>query len=457
MFPLLTRVAFLVCLCGCLPSHGKTTWRYLQVDNVEIVSSLSERDLRRLHREIFYFNRAMEHLFGRTYIASQEPVRALVLRSERQLETYVGKRASHTVGAYQRRGGLEMLLARDTGRGNFIQQTLFHELTHRHIQPWSPPIWLNEGMAELFETVDIGRNNIEIGRSNEMWINYHNNAPKFHRLDFPDFFAVTNHSAHYRDSDKNTDFYARAWAIAHYCWFGEPDLKSPYLKLADLETVTETAFEKSFGFDFDELESRLRRYLRSGHYNYIRLSIKDLGPLPENQIREATENEWKAFHARALFLSGKDEDARRELDQLPQDNALATELRAVFAMADEDSSQIEEYLEAAVAQGTRNPVLLTAMVGKRFHRWQALHTENALATDEASELVNILQPTLRYRRSQPAAVSLMILVLDAANSIAPENLMKIFDFWDKEHGSRDTAAHEALERIRARNRIIAGG
>lgn len=449
-------LAFLLTVGFCVGEATGETWRILRVDNMEIVSNTSERHLKRLHREIFYFNRSMEALFGKKFVNQSEPLLALVLRSEGDLEDFIGERARHVGGLFLPQPGFEMFIAR-SGRGSSgeVHEILFHELTHRHMNPFDLPVWLDEGIAELFETVEVERRVVRIGRASSAWIRYLTGQPRFHTVDFDQFFGMTRDAEHYRDGRKSTDFYAKAWLFAHYCWFGEAALKPALLKLANAPVVNEAVLREHFGYGYDELRSKLSRYARSGRYGMYELELKGVDPLPEPNIEVADPDLWRNFHARAHFLLGNFSEARDLASGIPRDSPLrlmAVETLAGINRADGQVGESQRYLEEANQLGTRNTLLRTLIVGQRLSGiMRNVSTATPLLSQEtAAELMADLLPSLRLHRKNPLAVRIAISIFDLAEAEVPGQMMEIFEAWEAEHRESAPPVMEALERIRGR-------
>lgn len=117
-------VLAVVWLSFTAPAGAEDTWRVLHIDSLELVSNRSERDLESIHRDVYFFNRAMELLFGQKYARSSEPIMGLLVRNERDLREFVGERADSLLGAYTGVPGFEMFLARG-GSGSFEVNRLF--------------------------------------------------------------------------------------------------------------------------------------------------------------------------------------------------------------------------------------------------------------------------------------------------------------------------------------------
>jgi len=435
---------------------AEETWRVLRIDNLELVSNRSQRDLEQIHRDVYYFNRTMEFLFGQKYARSSEPISGLLLRNERDLREFVGDRAATLLGAYVGVPGFEIFLARGGSGQSEVQHTLFHELTHRNLNPGNPPLWFNEGIAELFETAKIRRRDVQIGAPNKNWVWYHTKAIRLYKIGWDEFFSVTSDSERYRNPDKSTDFYGMAWLLAHYCWFGKSELREKYLQLSLRPNVDDQVFEEVFGFGFKHMETLLAGYVSSLNYRPIEISLDRLDALPKPDVRMAEPALWKNYHARAYLVGDNKERARNLATAIPQGDPhrlMAVETLWALSGSEEDEKGRAAYQEEAHQLNSTNPLLRTVLIDQRLKDFRNSHPEvdqPSLPPELAGEMIAELVPALRLYRKNPHAVALAIQVMDLANAAVPEQLMHIFSVWETSYAesAKETAA--ALQRIRAR-------
>jgi len=429
---------------------AKETWYMLEADNVRICSNLSKKDLERLHRDIHYFNRSMEKLFQKKLKRIDEPIYALLVRSEFDLRPYVEDRSDQLAGIFVGRPGIEMIVARGNFRGNKDSSSvLFHEMTHSYLAPFKLKLWQNEGLAELFETVEVERNSVSVGLGNPNWIHYHTQMPKYELQDYQSFLTTTSTSDYYTDGETALNFYGRAWLFAHYCFQGKPELTRPYLELGKHWPVNEDIFVSLFGFDYNELDSRLRQYAKTGRYTYRNFKISDLPALPPANLRPATEEERITFETRAYCLTGHFAEAANLINAHAYDSQMGIENRWLLAVKNEEMDQAISIAKEAVEKGYTNPAMLGFLAYQQFRetvRWRNGRSPR-LTPEEARPILFMLQPALRTAGRFPAEVRTMILVLDAAESAAPPNVLEIMDEWRRNQRRTDKEVFAAMDRI----------
>lgn len=329
-------------------------------------------------------------------------------------------------------------------------------MTHRNLNPGNPPLWFNEGIAELFETAKIRRRDIQIGAPNTNWVWYHTKGTRFYKIEWEEFFSVTSDSERYRDPAKSTDFYGMAWLLAHYCWFGKSELREKYLQLSLRPKIDNQVFKEVFGFDLKHMETLLAGYVSSINYRPIQISLDRLGPLPEPDIRLAEPALWKNYHARAYMVGGKAERARDFAASIPQGDAgraMAVETLWALSASERDQEKMNAYQEEAERLNSTNLMVRTAIVDQRlraFRNSQEGVESPVLPPELAGEMLAELVPALRLYRNNPHAVVLAIHIADLAQAAVPAPLMHIFSVWETSYAESAKGTAAALQRVRAR-------
>ncbi|MFP5284392.1 MAG: hypothetical protein ACLGI9_01495, partial [Thermoanaerobaculia bacterium] len=105
---------------------------------------------------------------------------------------------------------------------------VYHEYLHSVLRNNYPglPLWLHEGLAQLYSTFVEGR----IGRPIEDHARFVQSNPL---LPVSELFALDVHSKDYHEGARRKVFYAQTWALAHYLLVGSPsrrDLTLRYLR-----------------------------------------------------------------------------------------------------------------------------------------------------------------------------------------------------------------------------------
>ena len=129
-------------------------------------------------------------------------------------------------------------------------------------QNFNSPLWLEEGIAELFSTFEIkndkGRWGLPI-QSHVDYLNFNDLQPTREFL-----FSTQDEALHGLDT-----YYPQSWAIVHYFMFGNlgENRKKFSVFLSELSKKNaEKAFKSAFGITFEEFDRDLEHYVRHGKY-----------------------------------------------------------------------------------------------------------------------------------------------------------------------------------------------
>jgi tetratricopeptide (TPR) repeat protein len=156
-------------------------------------------------------------------------------------------------------------------------QHVFHEYTHlllRHNQRFWP-MWLNEGMAEIYSTFETtGNHTIRIAQPIDYHLSLLANTPL---LPFKTLFAVTHDSPEYNEREHQGIFYAQSWLLTHYLMVGaNPARKARFGQLTVLlrqGQSPEQAFTNAFQTTLPAMQKELRRYLDRARFDSLELAV----------------------------------------------------------------------------------------------------------------------------------------------------------------------------------------
>jgi tetratricopeptide (TPR) repeat protein len=180
-------------------------------------------------------------------------------------------------GLYQK-GPDTDLIAMEAGDREEVPVTIHHEFMHRYVQShFGPvPLWLDEGIAELYSNMRIEGTVAEVGRpipERLAWLRAHGLMP-FERM-----ARVGHDSPDYREEDRQGTFYAQSWALTHYILLGNETRRGQLPALLDRLARGEPidkAWRAAFGAGFDALERELNEYIHAPTMTYRRMTVDTL-------------------------------------------------------------------------------------------------------------------------------------------------------------------------------------
>lgn len=139
------------------------------------------------------------------------------------------------------------------------------------------PLWLREGLAELYATFRIEDGVADIGRPSAESLKQVRSAPL---MPLREILAMTEGSPGYTIENR-TIFAAQSWVLAHYLLYGSAEGQprtADFLRRLDAGEEQAAAFLAAFGVEIDKFEGRLRQYAARPAFDYARVMVGDLPP-----------------------------------------------------------------------------------------------------------------------------------------------------------------------------------
>jgi tetratricopeptide (TPR) repeat protein len=242
-------------------------WTRLQSDNFTFIGDASERDIRRVARQLEQFREVMLRALPPRPGSPPAPVVVLVFASNRSFEPFKPRFQGRTVevGGFFRGGADVNHIAINNALGDFAVRAVFHEYSHLLVSSALnvAPAWVNEGIAQLYETFE-ERNG---GRGAVLGL-----APAQHVLELrsrvfiplSELMAVDHSSPTYNEGNRRGQFYAQSWALMHYLTFGNRARREQltrYLDTMNAGASPDAALKSAFSADLPAIEKELRDYL----------------------------------------------------------------------------------------------------------------------------------------------------------------------------------------------------
>ena len=406
----------LCCALVCGNASAAEQWIRFSTPHVEVVTDAGVGKGREVLRR---FEQIRQVLLKTT--ASQPksglPIRIFVFRTDKEFSEYKDPRRKSMAGFYQPGRDRDYIAMQNTGAE--IYRIVFHEYVHVVMRYTGAPVplWLNEGTAELFSTVETTNSQIRLGEV----IAPHILALRHEKLiDLAALMAVDRDSPLYNEQNKVGIFYAESWALVHM--LNMTPAYSPgrhkFLELALGGTPPAQAFAEAYSKSTQQVLEDLSDYVSGNRFMVTLLQIEPLEALDKLEPTELTADQAGLALADLLINVGKTRDAEPKLKKLAQDHPTV--------------AGIEEGLGDIALAEHKNPEALA-----HYQRAIDLGSGNARTYFEKAELA----------RGNDADVRQSLRDLRQAVKIDP-------DFWQARHllGYLYLRGHqypEAIEQLRA--------
>jgi len=153
---------------------------------------------------------------------------------------------------------------------------LYHEAFHAYLAGWvypppgpEVPRWLNEGLAQIFETAIVEAGELRVGHADPDRLSKAKTALRQNELVLVEQLlraeAKQFQAAHVGDRKETGQYYLAAWAAAFHLMFERRLLGTPaldaYIRAESARTDPLAAFETLVGRPLAQYEQELRRYL----------------------------------------------------------------------------------------------------------------------------------------------------------------------------------------------------
>ena len=231
-------------------------WLRIQSANFELFTTAGERAGRDLVRHFEQVRGFFLQVFG-VKSTNGKPVRIVAFHSEKEFQPY---RPNEAATAFYHDGREhDYIVMSSTDSDHY--QVATHEYTHLLIGQFGGtiPVWLNEGLAELYSTLEQVGGKIDVGKAppgrgpallENRWIPL-------------DVLLSTGHdSPLYNEKSRAGMFYAESWALVHMLNL-DKDYRPHLAAMLDaLKTVDSVAaFERAYGKNIAQVQNDLQEYV----------------------------------------------------------------------------------------------------------------------------------------------------------------------------------------------------
>lgn len=175
----------------------------------------------------------------------------------------------------------------EAGTETMDMSVVFHEYTHlllrRNDRIW--PLWLKEGMAEIYSTFQTTGYNAYIAEPIQHHLRLLAQDPM---MPLAELFSVTHDSPQYNEQSRQGIFYAESWLLTHLLFAGDnPALRQRFGNYTPLLRAGENpvqAFTNAMGLSLPQMEAQMQRYLQNGQFPTMQLTLQGHSSPPHNLL-----------------------------------------------------------------------------------------------------------------------------------------------------------------------------
>lgn len=273
----ITLVLVTLFTLSTVTAQTRDSWRSVRTNHLFVIGDTDPESLRRVAVWLEYFHSAFARVVSRNPIESATPTTVIVFRDissfEPFLPVYQG-RVRPIAGFFLSGADVNYIALTLDPRGGDPFSTAFHEYVHLHTKDNIPncPLWLNEGLAELYSSLQFSGSEVLIGTPNPVYLYL---LRQLDLLPLKTLFSIDTTSPHYNEQQKAGIFYGESWALVHYLILGDRSRQDQFKqflqRLAQGDDAAK-AIEGAYGITLDQLEQELAAYVRRGNMTAQRIT-----------------------------------------------------------------------------------------------------------------------------------------------------------------------------------------
>ncbi len=250
-------------------------WRSVRTNNLFVIGNAEAEKLRQVAVWLEFFHSAFGRVISRNVIDSSVPTTVIVFRDDasfRPFKPLYQGRPANLSGFFQPGDDVNYIAISLDPSERDPFNTAFHEYVHLHVKDNIPgaPLWLNEGLAELYGSLQFSGNDALLG----MPLPYLGFLRQAELLPLTTLFSIGTNSQHYNEEEKTGVFYGQSWALVHYLMLGDRNRQEQFKRFLNRISqgdTSEKAVEETFGASLSVIEQELHAYVRRGDFTAQRL------------------------------------------------------------------------------------------------------------------------------------------------------------------------------------------
>ena len=360
----LLRASVLVALCGLSVNViARDSWVSVRSKHLLVIGNGSEKEIRQVTARLEQFREVVSTLLAKAGSDSAIPTTVIVFKDDASYGPF--KVSENNSGYFQPGQDVNYITLSTESRGDLDPfSTIFHEYTHLLVNDTfgKTPAWFNEGLAELYSTLSVSDDQrVVIGRPIRRHIS---TLQQNSLLPLRTLLEVDYKSPFYNESQKQSIFYAEAWALMHYLMMADNGVRAThvleFLQLLNAHTALEPAFQKAFNTSIESVENALRGYVLQDHFRPNDLTFaRKIQPSIEMTSASLSEAEVFAYQGDLLIHSNRNEAETYLLKAVALDPNLI-QAHASLGMARYRQGRMSEALpslERAVEANSQNALV----------------------------------------------------------------------------------------------------
>lgn len=289
-------------------------WVQAQTAHFTLFSNASESYTREVGSRLETFREVLARLHPGLRVDSPLPTFIYVFRTDESFTPYkkvYGGAAVNMSGYFigHRDGNYVALNASPQGDPF---ESVYHEYVHHFVTNnfTRLPLWLNEGLAECYRTIQIETGRVAIGRPIDDYVGMLRHAQL---MPLKDLLIIDEDSRQYNESDRSGLFYGESWLLVHVLIWGKPQWRARLPELLGRLDAGASLAELVAPMTLDDLGKALAEALKQGKFLYSEFELGDLNVGAEARITPMPRDDVLA--RLGDFLAHSDERRARDAEE----------------------------------------------------------------------------------------------------------------------------------------------
>ena len=425
-------------------ARGAEKWIRMPSADFEIYSSAGEGDTRRalqsLERVRDFFEQAMGSKGRR-----RDPVHVIVFGSKKEYELY--RPIDFASAFYTQIAGRDYIVLGSANDQVF--PVAVHEYVHLIAQNTGlkMPPWLNEGMAELFSTLQPQGDKVLVG---SLITGRMQSLLRENWVPLVAIVGATRDSPYYNEKNKAGSLYNEGWALTHMLELNQAYAPRFTALVDEIQkgTPSPQALEQTYGKTLGAIDKDLQAYLRSSMF------VGKLFPVKLEKVEKVAAEPASMFDVKLALLDlsnrrANDAEVRERLEELMHDDPKRPEPYVLLGYRAARSGQQEEAIHSfqkAIDLGSRNAQMLWdyGRMAARPDPSNAILALSLLLADQPNRMdvrLTLAQIQMNSKRAMQA-----IVTLGTVKAVTPADAPRMFQilaYAHMESGNRAAARSNA--------------
>ena len=353
-----SRLSIVLCLLVTAPLYAAEHWIKLTTPHFEMYTTNSEKQATEA-LNIFEQVRAFFLQSSNSNPTAEARVRIIAFRGEKDYKPY---RLNEGAFAYYIRSRkADFIVMQDISQEHY--PAAMHEYTHLVVEhaELKLPIWLNEGLADVYSSLEPRGNQAMVGRplpgrsdmlTQQKW------------MDLNALFEVGHDSPYYNEKEKMSIFYAESWALTHMLTLSN-EYKSSFSKFMAAIAAGQPAaecFQSIYGKSTAQVTRDLHSYVNRSTLNAAIFDIKLSKSELEPEVSEPSELAVNLALADLLATQKRNnEEVSQRLTKLAADHPEDVDVQeslGYLAWSQGNAEKARDCFKFAFDHGTKNAEML---------------------------------------------------------------------------------------------------